>query len=354
MFAPKRFILILGMLLSFACNDSGLTLSSDSSIILTLNPETVNLDPTAGVNDAVVEVQVQTLDLSGSPLGGVTVLLNTSSGLLADTSLETDPQGRGITTLTVTTADAGEVSVRAQSAAVQDIAPLIVAVIAGNQPPVAAIITAPNNEQDANLPVLFDGSFSNDPDGVITCYQWEIVSDFGPSNEVVQGPGVTALDRTYTVAQNLIVFLRVSDDPVVGIDCIAGGTAVDPSRFNGSAQTPYLINCQNPVPIAEAGNDLNVPIQNAGTVFLDGSGSTDNGPIEKYQWNCGNGQPPVVTDPTQPWMALCRYFAAGSYTATLTVFDQGDGTLDPGNGAFGDWNCQKSSSDTLIVTVFIP
>jgi len=342
------------LLLAPACENSGVTLGDGDNILLTVNPSAINIDPTGTIGSRNAQIRVTTFS-DGDLVGGVSVFISASGGTLADTILRSDGSGNAVTTLTVTAADAGEITVTAQSSAVVSEDSVLVTVQQGNEPPVALILTTPLDEAQIGEPVLFSGSLSSDPDGVITCYQWEIVSDVPAFNEIVQGPGAAALDRVYSSEQTLLIFLRVSDDPAIGAICDPSDPPIDPNSFNGTpADQAYTITCTNPPPVAEAGEALNVPITSAQTVFLDGSRSTDDRPIEKYLWTCGNGLPALITDASKPWEQLCRYSLAGTYTATLTIWDQGDGTIDPGNGAFGNWNCQKSSSDTTIVTVFNP
>jgi PKD repeat protein len=145
------------------------------------------------------------------------------------------------------------------------------------------------------LPVTFDGSGSNDPDGTIVSYDW----DFGDGNT---GTGVSPA-HTYAAAGTFTVTLTVTDD----------GGATD------SATTTASIEAANLTPTA----DPNGPY--TGTVGLpvtfDGSGSNDpDGTIVSYMWNFGDGNTGMGVNPAH------TYADAVIYTVTLTVTDDGGAT----------------------------
>lgn len=105
----------------------------------------------------------------------------------------------------------------------------------------------------------------------------------------------------------------------------------------------------NAKPMAEAGPDQSKTTLPPVTVYVDASGSKDDGTIVTYEWNFGVytdaadpnfGKTDVVksTLPTAQW----TYTAIGDYTITLTVWD---------NGVPGVANSAKPDTDWLLVSI---
>jgi len=94
-----------------------------------------------------------------------------------------------------------------------------------NQAPVAAVTATPDNGP-APLNVQLDASASNDPDGVITAYDWDFDGD--GTFDLLDG-GATPAVQTFNAAGNFTVGLRVHDDgglvgaTTVGITVTGGG-----------------------------------------------------------------------------------------------------------------------------------
>jgi hypothetical protein len=135
---------------------------------------------------------------------------------------------------------------------------------------------------------------------------------------------------------------------MAGRMCSSGEPPVPTDLFSPNvAAITYSITCANLSPVADAGPDIMAPP--GSMVLLDGSGSYDpDGTIQTYIWNCGNGLPPI---PQSPGKAFCRYNVPGVYGATLLVFDDGTGRIDPDTGTF---ECQKSDTDEAVVTIVVP
>lgn len=226
------------------------------------------------------------------------------------------------------------------------------------QPPRAILSAIPPAEQTTGHIAIFDGSASYDPDGQITFWRWTILSDLpgGPAPEVVQGPSVRALERSYDVEQGLVVQLDVTDDPAAPALAAAGL----PVPWDDTRAIPYRISCYNPPPVADAGPDqtANAAPGQLVNIVLNGTGTTDDRPIgvtaDHYRWDCGNGTVPTPVFPGDFRMVVCRYIAysgtPNTWTATLTVFDNGStGELE--NGVYP---CQRSASDTATVRLVVP
>jgi hypothetical protein len=354
--AAALVVLALVVVAMTACEDSDLTAPSDASMLLTGNPQTLVLDPLQGQTQGTIDIQATVFSSGGSALDGVTVLFSTTAGVLSATQAETDSSGIARVSVGLTVNDPAAVVITAQSSSVSEQVTLEVITI-GNAAPTAGVVPSPASSALVNQPVLFDGSFSSDPDGdPLTCFQWTFDSSDDTYDEIVQGVAASGVNRTYPVEQVLNVTLRVSDRATVGAQCCdtlsAGCVPVPSASFskNTGSVTDYRIECSNPPPVANGGPDIRQSIGASSLVRLDGTGSFDNEtPIDRYLWACGNGSipNPRATDP----VVFCSYQAVGTYQAELTVWDQGDGTIDP---ATGNFRCQKRSTDIVTVEIFDP
>ena len=168
---------------------------------------------------------------------------------------------------------------------------------AANQPPLAD----PNGPYTGvvDVPVMFDGTGSSDPDGTIASYDW----DFGDGNT---GTGPQP-QHTYVVDGNYTVTLTVTDNI---------GDSSDP------VTTTATIDLANQAPTA----DPNGPY--TGTVGIaidfDGSGSTDpDGTIVAYDWDFGDGNTGTGVNPAY------TYAGDGVFDVTLTVTDDAGATSAP-------------------------
>jgi len=346
-------LLAAAVVLATGCEDSEVTAPTDGIINLSVNPSTIVIDPNAGQTSGDAQVIAAVFDNDGKALQNVSVLFSTGGGTLASagTAVKTNASGLAIDTLTVTTTSPATFKVTAQSSAIIQTADVVREIVASNEPPLASILETPAGSGQVGQVITFDGSTSVDPDGAITCYQWVVDSDVNTSDEVVQGPTTSALQRTYGVEQQLVVLLRVSDRADAGTLCDPAAAPVPADLFSPKIDTlQYPIVCANTPPLANAGPDQTVFIPPNTTptaqVLLDGTRSSDpDGIIVRYSWNCGNGVPPFTTG-LPPGQAFCTYRALGDYVATLTVFDDGDGTVQGGT-----YRCQKFTEDQTTVRI---
>ena len=170
----------------------------------------------------------------------------------------------------------------------------------GNQPPVADA-NGPYSGT-VNIPLTFDGSASNDPDGTIVSYDW----NFGDGNT---GTGV-APTHTYTVDGTFNVSLTVTDD----------------ANSTGTSTTTATIGLGNQPPVADPNGPYSGSVGVA--VAFDGTGSSDlDGTIVSYDWNFGDGS--TGTGPTPGH----SYATAGLYNVILTVTDDAGATDSAGTTA---------------------
>lgn len=343
-------VLAAGILLTMVgCEDSGVTAPSDGNLVLT--PAVANIVIPEGAAEGSFTFTAALYNATGTPMKGASIRFVTSAGSWDQEIVVTDNNGEARATLTLLSTDPAEVDVQARASSLFADAKAF-KTLQANDPPRAAIIDSPLGEQQIGSVVTFDGSLSADSDGAITCYQWTIDSDFNPDDEIVQGVGASAIQRTYNNEQFMSVVLRVSDSAAVGAVCN------DPAVVSIDLMSPllatinYTIACENTPPSAVAGADVLASLASSEvSVILDGRGSFDpDGPaILDFRWDCGNGRPAQPTG--VPGLVNCRYSAENTYIAELTVYDNGTGLIDPDTG---DFFCKKSSTDSLVVTVSRP
>ncbi|ANM28665.1 hypothetical protein ABI59_02100 [Acidobacteria bacterium Mor1] len=389
--SAAALLLLLLMAASVGCEDSVLTAPTDATIVMAANPGTVVIDPNAGETEGSTTIVAQVFDANGNPLSGVAVLFATSGGSLASagTTVTTNASGIATDTLTVTTNSPQESIVSAQSSAVSQGVSVFRDVVGVNEIPRASFFTipaAPPNgigEQLAGQTVIFDGSISVDPDGPIECFQWDINSNLGScsttttqrcttdgdcpgsetcggrtiSDEILQGPGLDSFGRDYFDEQSLTVILRVSDDPAIGAACGETAPPISAGAFNGTSfSAPFNITCNNQPPVANAGADQTWAPGTAAFI-LDARGSSDVETARNdlnFEWSCNTGFGPPGGNPQGAFLPVGSvvqcFLPPGVSDATFTpevrVTDQGTGVI-----VGGSFECQKTVSDTMTVTV---
>ncbi|MCU1557980.1 MAG: hypothetical protein JWN09_1975 [Microbacteriaceae bacterium] len=159
-----------------------------------------------------------------------------------------------------------------------------ITVAAANVAPTASFTSAPNG-----LGVAFDAAASADSDGTISSYDW----DFGDGSS--HGTGV-APTHTYAATGSYTVTLIVTDN---------GGA---------SASAAHLVSVVKPNVAPTA--SFTTSVSNL-VVTVNAGASTDDGTITGYAWNFGDGATGTGVN------ASHSYAAAGDYTITLTVTDDG-------------------------------
>ena len=359
------------LILVSGCDDADVTAPADGSLVVTVSPSTITIDP----NDADAErdtltghrkgestVLARVFDAEGLPLQNVAVIFSATAGrFIADcdgpevpigNSVSTDASGVAEVCLIVTENDPEDIAVTAQSSALSDEAVITKSLVGENERPRAAIIALPATQAAVNTDVVFDASQSIDTDGTITMYRWVITSDDpGTPTEIVESPNALGLTRRYTSAQELTVTLEVTDDPAAPA-LLAAGQPVPYDDFDVIKYPIVDSVCENSEPTASAGPDQAVSfLSNPTDVVVDGTNSFDqDGRIERYNFSCGNGTEPQNADSTVTGIAVCRYNQAGTYTITLTVRDNGNGVL----GNNGEFECVAFDEDTATVTLTRP
>ena len=391
--AAGMVAVVLLAMFTAGCEDSEVKIPENGVIAMFAAPGTININENSGQVAGTSRISATIVEQgAGEPQGDLRIQFFTSHGFLCPesdpdcwvceptdpdfpnctgglTPVEdvTDANGEAsvllVMTLTNPDPSVTQATVTGKAAALFGTVPVDREIIPiqvpdPNEPPLAAINPSPPAGQAivGDL-VTFDGSFSTDPDDdPITCWQWTVDSTDDTYDLFLQGTAVSAFDQRYNTEQTLAVTLRISDDPDVGLICNATDPPVPVDSLSPKVGivNPYIIDCANQPPVAEAGPNQTATITSSSVVvLLDAGLSADpDGRIDEWVWNCGNGSTPLPSgDPPIPWRANCRYTAAGNYVAEVTVKDDGTGVIDPRTGTF---ECQKTDTDNTSVTITRP
>lgn len=162
-----------------------------------------------------------------------------------------------------------------------------------NQLPTAAFTFAPSAAVTGS-PVSFDASPSDDADGTIVQYAWDL-GDGGSG-------GNTPLTHAYAAVGTYTVTLTVTDDD--------GATHSASSDIVVTAPQPG-----NQPPTAAFTFTPSAPVAGSPVSFNASSSTDPDGAIVQYTWSFGDGGSGSGAAPSH------AYTTAGSYTATLTVVD---------------------------------
>jgi PKD repeat protein len=199
-------------------------------------------------------------------------------------------------------------------------------IAATNKLPIAN--AGPDRTGTVGSTIVFSGSGSSDPDGIVAAYWWQFGDGGSATTNTSSVSHAYAAVGTYNlslwVRDNAGAWSAVNDAATVTI----GSGTTTPTTTTTTTTKPTGTTLANRAPVANAGP--NQATQTLLTLTFNGSGSSDpDGSIASASWNFGDGATASGLTTTHP------YARAGTYTATLAVVD----------------NRGASASDTATVTV---
>jgi len=159
-------------------------------------------------------------------------------------------------------------------------------------PPVT-IFTASTTRPIAHIPVTFDATDSEDPDGTIESYHW----DFGDDNVTLVDYPI--IEHAYTATGNYTVTLTVKDN----------------KQLMNSTQTEVVV---IDYPMVEFSYTPTAPLVDEVVTFNAAASEPNGGSITSYQWDFGDGT--VGNGVT----VVHAYSEVGSYVVFLNVTDSED------------------------------
>ena len=294
------------LIFQVAVTDSSNSVETDTVTITVAAPPTAD----AGTNQNVVAGDLVVLDASASSgnalsyqwaqIDGSTVSLTNDN---TNSAQFTAPTQGGNLTFELTVTD---------QLGLTDSSQVIISV---NQAPIADAGIDQQVETEAT--VTLDGSGSNDPDGSISSFQWQVVDD---SSITLTGASTASPSFLSPATATVIeVELTVTDNQ--------GATATDSVRISvgGSA-------------IAVAGDDEIVNFDDP--VTLDGRSSADGAAstISSYQWEQQSGSTVSISNSTSALAQFTAPNTAGDLVFELTVTD----------------SLGNTATDTITITVNDP
>ena len=259
---------------------------------LTLVVSPTNLNITGGP----VDVTLIVTDTTGLPIQGESVLFSTDRGEFDSrgTFRETNTNGLVQDVLNVSSAQAapGIITVALQ---VRDQVITKEITVTENLSPIPVII-ASKNEAEVGVEIFFDGSASNDPDGLIETYLWNFV-DGEPSSDQI------SIGHQFDEPGLYKVFLRVTDD--------LGASQTATHEVTITPSDP------NAPPVASFVFSPSEPRTHRITLFNAQASSDPDDDIINYNWDFGDGGSISGADKSVEY----TYQTPGVFTVSLEVTD---------------------------------
>ncbi|MEN3283116.1 MAG: hypothetical protein V7607_4256 [Solirubrobacteraceae bacterium] len=173
-----------------------------------------------------------------------------------------------------------------------------------NQPPVSSFTASPTTVH-SNQTVTFDGSDSDDSDGTVVKYEWDLNGDGTYETNTGTTPVAT---KSYTAEGDVDVRLRVTDNGGATDFSVKTVTVID-------NQPPRASFTVSPNPVV-AGQDA---------TFNGSSSSDSDGTIAKYEWDFdGNGT--YETNAGSSTTTTHSFSTSGTVSVGLKVTDNGGKT----------------------------
>ncbi len=334
---------VCAALLLAGCDHADPVAEADNTIEMDASPGVINL---GSKPEGKSTITATVKNDKGVPKAGVTVRFKTTAGRMesGNGSVETDAAGEARDVL-ITGADA---TVTAKSGPVS--ADIDVFIGGVNHAPTANFTINPATQIPGGL-VTFDGSSSTDPEGnaTLATWIWTLTSDnpdsapTGPAectgtNPIIcTFPTQSSFTKTFTNSQSVAVALQVEDDQ---------GLA------SSNANTRTLTITGNLPPIANAGGNILTTVNTQ--VTFDGSLSSDPNPggaIVRWDWTFGDGNSSLNNGGATTTHTYTAASGATPYQVTLTVWDNGDGTVVCNPANTPPCPNSKTASATITVTV---
>ena len=307
-------LILIAVVAAFAgCEKSDPTAASDSTIVVTASPATINMGSgTSGTS----KIQATVLTKDSRPSAGVVVHFSTDTGTLKSkgSGVTTDVNGLANDVLTLTSDDS-QGTVTAQSGGKSATVTVTVGGSTSGEPTARIVMTPTGGQQQIGQNVTFDGRTSSAVSpNTVGLWTWTLTYSDGSATDTVQGNGVAQqmFTKNYTTPRVVSVRLIVTD---------TGGT--------GSAPATTSITILNFAPTASFTVSPSSVATNT-PVNLDASASADDsrwsgGHIVRYDWDFGDGQ--TLTNQTTATTTHSYTTSTGSpFQITLKVYDNGDGT----------------------------
>jgi len=253
-------------------------------VVLSINPNNI------GRSGGRITLSGTVFDPNGDPIAGRVAVFSSQYGTLASNGalLRTDNRGQVFDVLDIGRLPE-EVSSIDITVDVTGVTATKTLSVTDNQSPTAAFAYSPQDVREGES-VFFDASESEDPDGTIATYSWNL-----GDGTIQTGRQVT---HTYALARSYRVLLTVTDDQ--------GATHTVAETIDVGDNQP---------PVAAFTVSPDGPRANQ-VLTLDASAANDpDGEIVAYDWTLGNG------GARQGRVVSAAYSGAGTYTITLTVTD---------------------------------
>ncbi len=333
-------LLSLGFALAVTtgCEDSEPAAASDWVIEVTANPGSLDLASPDDLGTSTITAVV--FDTNGQTQSGIGVRFSSSAGEMTSGGrlLKTDARGEVKDTLQ-TNVDA---KVRVKSGSAEG--SVDVTINSTNEKPTAVISIQPKDQAPAGSSVTFSGAASEDLDGEIVEYRWEIVStnpDPGAANPDRENTSATAIFRSYGNPQELSISL----------------VTVDNKGATGSTSATYAI-LENLPPTVDAGPPQTGILGSGETytcsITLCPVASDPDGQVTGLQFSWGDSDTPVLPVGCQNHTYLRPSPTLADYKVTVTAYDngnrQGACNSPPPAGGFDPCTSRKTATDSTVIT----
>lgn len=335
--------LAFALVLAVACDDSEPAAQADWVIEVTANPASLDLDAPNELASTVVTAVI--FDTNGQTQPGIGVRFSSSAGEMESGGelRKTDARGEVRDTLTTNT----DTTVRVKSGSAEG--SVDVTINSTNEKPTAVISIQPRDQAPVGSSVTFSGASSEDLDGEIVEYRWEITStnpDPGRPNPDTESTASTTISRSYQNPQELTIALVTVDD--------RGATASTSATYSILANLPPTVDAGPPQTgiLGAAGSPYTC------SITLCPVTSDPDGQVTGLQFSWGDSDTPVLPVGCQNHTYLSPSPTPADYKVTVTAYDNGnrEGACNspPPAGGFDPCTFRKTATDSTVITCPAP